>query len=111
LFLPIYVVFLIVLMVGSRPRGIGDAPEYSAVARNLSEFIKPSLTRSQRAEDHIDFKTLTGRDFRQDTIHFWMYPAFVALPIRAARRLGLDPAIAFTAVNFVLLLGAGFCAA
>ena len=105
LFLLAYGLVLGILVLESTPRGIGDAPEYLAVATNLSRFTEPALRRTQREEYGIAFREgLTGANGRQDTIHFWMYPALAALPLRLTRALGLEAAVAFAAVNLALLL-------
>jgi hypothetical protein len=93
-------------VLSSTPRGTGDSGEYVAAAANLAAFERPSLTAEERARVKIDVAKLTGADGRQDTLHFWLYPLFAALPLRAATRAGIDPAWAFAAVNVVLLLSA-----
>jgi hypothetical protein len=98
-------------VLSSAPRGTGDSGEYVAAAANLAAFERPSLTAEERARVKIDVPKLTGADGRQDTLHFWMYPLFAALPLRAATAIGLDPAWAFAAVNLVLLAAAAAIAA
>lgn len=109
-FLPLYVLVLATLLAQSTPRRIGDADEYIAVAASLSRFERPALKRADREKYGVSFRQLTGADGRQDMLHFWIYPAAAAMPLRLAVRLGGDPAEAFAAVNVALLLGAAVVA-
>ena len=86
------------------PTLIGDGLEYVAMATNLSQSEKPSLNWRDRLEHGLAFPGLTASDGRQDCLHFWMYSAVVALPLRWTLAMGADGAWAFGVVNLLLFI-------
>jgi hypothetical protein len=105
------------LAADSRPRLVGDAHEYVAMATNMSVGRPPALSTPDRRQveaasglDAGDLDApdqgLVGVDGRQDFLHFWAYPLLAAPFVAAVAALG-GPALAgFTVLNVLLLVGA-----
>jgi hypothetical protein len=105
---------LLTLVARSTPRHVGDSAEYVAMALNLSQFSRPSLTSVDLGEARSRFPGAAGElltrpilrasDGRQDLVHFWFYPLLAAPFVRVASAIGADPVVGFAALNVLLLL-------
>jgi hypothetical protein len=111
--------FLVAAAADSEPRRVGDGFEYLGMARNLSRLAPPSLAEAEfdaiTAEmashgdtswDSAPLRSLRGEDGRYDFPHFWLLSLVAAPLVGIAAAAGLHPAMGFTALNILLLLGA-----
>jgi hypothetical protein len=118
----LYVAGLLIAATLSTPRRVGDGGEYFAMTMRLASLQPPAVTREElaglRAEIAklgqgfdsalLEYPNLVGRDGRQDFLHFFLYPLFVAPMWRVAALFGWHPNWAFTVTNVGLLGLAAF---
>jgi hypothetical protein len=117
-FLLAFGLLLVALIATSRPRRVGDAGEYLAMAMNLARLQPPALSpadivRVERRLTELHFtgfslssSQLRGASGRQDFFHFWFYSALAVPGIWLTELLGLHPNYGFVALNVLLFLGA-----
>lgn len=102
------------------PQRVGDGPEYLAMALQLAQLRRPSLseldvenTRArfkrldrgfEEQNGTIDLFPLKAADHRVDCPHFWFYSALAAPGVRLAEALGLHPNYGFVVTNVALVL-------
>lgn len=94
------------LLTQSTPRNVGDGVEYLAMARNLADGRSPSLTAADRRAAGIAFPNLEADDGRQETMHFWLYPALGVPFLLAAKAVGAEAPTAFLILNICCLAAA-----
>jgi hypothetical protein len=118
----VYLATLLAAVWMSTPRRVGDGGEYFVMATQLAALQPPSLTRdeldvaAQRLKQVgsgfeaalIQYPNLVGPDGRQEFLHYWLYPLFVAPLVPVAHALDLHPNWAFTLTNLLFLTGAVF---
>lgn len=113
-----FVIFLVALVAGSRPRAVGDGGEYLAMALNLAEVGRPWANdadlvrlRGQTAPidqleswDIVSSMKTSSRFGTRDFVHFWLYSAIAQPFVSLARAFGANPLYGFTAINIGLLV-------
>lgn len=102
------VALALLLTVTSPLRLVGDGPEYLAMAEHMSHFGGPSLTADDARERGLEYPDLRTADDRQVLPHFWLYSAVVAPLLAAAHALAVNPLLAFTWTNGLLLAAAAW---
>jgi hypothetical protein len=110
--------FLVAAAADSELRRVGDGFEYLSMARNLSRAAPPSVAEEEASAlatemaAHGDrswavqlMPALRADDSRYDFPHFWMCSLLAAPFVAIAAAAGAHPAIGFTALNVILMLG------
>jgi hypothetical protein len=98
-----FAVWAIVLLWTSTPRVVGDGLEYVAMAQKIASGRAPSLTLREAMDLGFEPSTVRARDNWRECIHFWFYPALVAPVLWLTGRAALEPLLAFTVVNALLM--------